>query len=247
MFGAVSNKDDFGMPREFFTAERHQRPHQPAPTSPNTRNWDVEMMQVLRTLSRLEDKVEKLSSALPEASSVQQPLPTSNAEHDCLEKSRVTLAGMYAAPEDKRLDSAADELVAVIHATEAATEEILSACETIDTIAHNIAAMNTEPMVVTTDDMAHIQECIIRIYQAATFQDITGQRITKVSRILADIEVRINSLADTLGVASLHLLQAAQTTEKSAYAMDEQHLLNGPARNGEGISQSDIDAMFNDF
>ena len=226
------------MPREFFTAERHLRRDEKLESG---RNWDVEMMQVMKTLNRLEEKVEKLSIALPDPA---QLTPNPNDNH-CLEKSRQELIEIYNPPPDKRLDSAAEELVAVIQATECATEEILSACEIIDAISQNISGKHTGILVMNADDLISIQECVIRIYQAATFQDITGQRITKVSRILGHIEERITKLADVMGMAGDDLLQVAKVAEQTADVLDEKSLLNGPARAGEGISQSDIDAMFN--
>lgn len=236
------------MPREYFTAERHNRrdDNPPAPS----RNWDLEMMHVLSTLSRLEEKVEKISTTLPDPEQIRQTLheiaPSLTAETMCLEKSRQELEFIYHAPAEKRLDSAAGELAAVIQTTEAATEEILSACEQIDAICHDVAASRTTHMTIVEDDMNCLQECVIRIYQAATFQDITGQRITKVSRILGDIENRIGLLANILGIASDQLDDVARKTDiTSTETVDEeQKLLNGPAMPGEGICQSDIDAMF---
>ena len=231
------------MPREYFTAERHQRRDDKAGTG---RNWEVEMMQVMKTLSRLEEKVEKLSSTLPDPADIAGNIkPAPDQAQNCLEQGRRQLEEICSPAADKRIDSAAEELVAVIQATESATEEILSACEVIDAVSQDISANRTTVMLISPEELAQIQECVIRIYQAATFQDITGQRITKVSRILSHIEQRITGLADTLGMAGDNLLQAATLTTQAADHFDEKKLLNGPAKMGEGISQSDIDAMFN--
>jgi chemotaxis protein CheZ len=82
----------------------------------------------------------------------------------------------------------------------------------------------------------------MRIFEACAFQDITGQRIAKVVNTLTFIEERLSSLqkvwGDTIGdVPADAPVEAAKTGEAI--------LLNGPALAGEGINQSDVDALMN--
>src|SRR5215470_173490 len=81
----------------------------------------------------------------------------------------------FEGPEMKRVTH---ELDAIVGGTEKATENILAAAEFIDQAANSLSA------VVKSDQdqaLAHdIQDQVIRIFEACNFQDLTGQRITKV-------------------------------------------------------------------
>jgi len=54
------------------------------------------------------------------------------------------------------------------------------------------------------------------------------------------VEQRVESLVDTLGRASLAEVEVAPDQEKT----DDELLLSGPQLEGEGLSQDDIDALF---
>jgi chemotaxis protein CheZ len=84
---------------------------------------------------------------------------------------------------------------------------------------------------------------VTRIFEACNFQDITGQRITKVVRTLKHIEGKIEVLIQALG-------EEVQKTHRSAAAADpnnEDSLLNGPQLPGNAIDQSEIDKLLASF
>lgn len=90
---------------------------------------------------------------------------------------------------DEYLPDASDELDAVVEATADATNAIMDSCETIESVMGEVSAeTSTKLMDATT-----------RIYEACTFQDITGQRIGKVVSALHNIEERVDALLHTLG------------------------------------------------
>src|SRR5690348_12045548 len=68
--------------------------------------------------------------------------------------------------------SATDELDAVIGDTESATHRIMDNCDAIAAIA---ADLDAEPRTA-------LNAAVTGIFEACNFQDITGQRITKVVR-----------------------------------------------------------------
>jgi chemotaxis protein CheZ len=129
------------------------------------------------------------------------------------------------------------ELDAVISATEAATNDIMGAAETID----DLAGRRRSQLASDADKAIaeEINERVIEIFEACNFQDITGQRITKVVKTLTFIEERVSAMM---------LLRGAVPVESNSIpdgAPDEDgHLLNGPALEGDGASQDDIDALF---
>lgn len=131
---------------------------------------------------------------------------------------------------DDRIPTAGRELEAVVDATEQATNRIMSAAEAI--------------MTVDPDDIEKFQimvgEQVIEIFEACTFQDITGQRISKVVKTLTHLETRINSLIEKLKLVDSD--DGVQETEEERRAREL--ILHGPQHEGEGVDQSDIDALF---
>ncbi|MEP3667543.1 MAG: hypothetical protein ABJN42_12535, partial [Roseibium sp.] len=70
-----------------------------------------------------------------------------------------------------------NELDAVVSGTEGATETILSAAEFIDETANTLSArVGKEESELAGD----IRDQVVQIFEACNFQDLTGQRITKV-------------------------------------------------------------------
>ena len=134
--------------------------------------------------------------------------------------------------------NATSELDAVVQATEDATNAILEATEQIDDLAaklHNGAT--TEDDRSAADD---IMQLTIKQIEACNFQDLTGQRITKVVGALNYVEDRMNAMIDIWGEADIAEVDASVSDETDG----DKNLLNGPAMAGEGIDQNDIDALF---
>lgn len=139
----------------------------------------------------------------------------------------------------RELSRVTNELDAVVFGTERATETILAAAEHIDERANTLSAK------LKGDDQglaADIQEQIVQIFEACNFQDITGQRITKVVGTLGFVEERILKMMEIWGgVESFKELEV-----ELEHRLGDQALLNGPSLGSDaGIaSQDDIDALF---
>lgn len=133
-----------------------------------------------------------------------------------------------------------DELDAIVHGTEQATEQILAAAENIDDNANKLAKVLTGE----EDQWTHeIQESVVSMFEACNFQDLTGQRITKVVNVLKFIEERIVSMMEIWGgIDHFQEIEVTNPLEKTG----DEALLNGPALGDEdGVaSQDDIDALF---
>ncbi|MEQ8747693.1 protein phosphatase CheZ [Pyruvatibacter sp.] len=131
-----------------------------------------------------------------------------------------------------RVDEATGELDAIVEATENATSAILEAAEHMDTVAADVAALdNGSPKAMAQSEK--IGELTAEIFTACSFQDITGQRISKVVAVLKELEQRTADLLDS---------SVIQSTKKNSDP--DAHLLNGPAAAGEGVDQEAVDAMF---
>jgi chemotaxis protein CheZ len=133
-----------------------------------------------------------------------------------------------------------DELDAVVGGTENATDQILAAAEAIDDKAANlIARLKGDNAALAAD----IQDKVVQIFEACNFQDLTGQRITKVVNVLKFIEDRVIRMMEIWG--GLETFQSIEADE-SLRRVGDAALLNGPALpEADGVaSQDDIDALF---
>jgi chemotaxis protein CheZ len=134
--------------------------------------------------------------------------------------------------ENDRVQSAVDELGAIVAATEFATEQILTAAETIEA---SVAAAPDNDAAATT------VEAVTSIYEACNFQDITGQRITRVMMLLRDVDERLVAIIEHVG-RDRFLAEAPPPRPDQRCA--DKALLNGPATTGTGLQQASIDTLF---
>ena len=77
-----------------------------------------------------------------------------------------------------------------------------------------------------------------RIYEACSFQDITGQRITKVVATLKTIDAKV---AQIVGAFS------GRRTDEAPAVPVLAMLENGPQLPGQAMDQSDIDKLLASF
>src|SRR5579875_1309084 len=87
------------------------------------------------------------------------------------------------------IPSATDELDAIVAHTAAATDAILETCETLDRVGAELKG----------DAATSLQDATTRIYEACGFQDITGQRITKVVATLKQIDGKVAHIMQAFG------------------------------------------------
>jgi chemotaxis protein CheZ len=132
------------------------------------------------------------------------------------------------------IPKATDELDAVVQATASATHRIMDAADVLMDLAGKLDAT----------DSARAMEAINSIFEACSFQDITGQRVNKVVGLLRNIQERISNMVERTGAEEM----ATAPRASALLPQDpDQALLNGPALPGQGRSQSEIDALLADF
>jgi chemotaxis protein CheZ len=125
---------------------------------------------------------------------------------------------------------ATDELDAIVAHTASATNAILESCETLDVVAAELDGAGA----------AQLQDATTRIYEACSFQDITGQRITKVVTTLKAIEQKVAQIVATFGARR-------QPGARAPAAAGDAALLNGPQLPAAAMDQSDIDQLLASF
>jgi chemotaxis protein CheZ len=136
-----------------------------------------------------------------------------------------------------KIPAVTDDLDAIVGHTEEATGVILDAAEKLEQVS---GKLDGEAQSVVND-------AVTRIYEACNFQDLTGQRITRVVKAIKDIETKVDALLTALN-AQLGLtadeVASIADNEVAPILSDESALLNGP-QNGTGAqSQEEIDRLF---
>ncbi|MBF0563210.1 MAG: protein phosphatase CheZ [Alphaproteobacteria bacterium] len=150
-----------------------------------------------------------------------------------------------ASADDDQIIMASNELDAVVEATETATTEILEQSEKMQEL---VGRMRQECGAGDTVNMeanlTELEDIATQLMISCGFQDLTGQRITKVINTLKYIELHINAMMKIWEIE-----QGTGDSNLMINAPDDQRpdkdLLNGPQMNGGGVSQDDIDALFN--
>ncbi|MCE7999914.1 MAG: protein phosphatase CheZ [Rhodobiaceae bacterium] len=144
---------------------------------------------------------------------------------------------------NNRIMSATGELDAIVTATERATSEILAAAERTQEIAEKLKEQGADE-----DLCDELEAHATAIFMACSFQDITGQRTTKVVQVLHYLEHRVNSMISIWGVEPGDVDKAMSTAHLDPQdARPDAHLLNGPQAEDKAPSQDDIDAMMNEL
>lgn len=129
------------------------------------------------------------------------------------------------------IPAAGQELDAIVQATEAATNTIMECAE---------AVMAADPKDAKAYQ-ATVNDRMMVIFEACSFQDITGQRVAKVVETLQHIEARVTRFADAVRTHDL----AGPLSDEEARRADRKRrlMLNGPQQAGEAIRQADVDAL----
>jgi chemotaxis protein CheZ len=133
------------------------------------------------------------------------------------------------------------ELGAVVGGTEEATQQILEAAEAIDNAATALAKVTSADQQKILSE--EIQERVVSIFEACNFQDLTGQRISKVMATMKFIENHITVMMDIWGGVDAIKSHAPPIVDDRE---GDARLLNGPKLDGDDghASQNDIDALF---
>jgi chemotaxis protein CheZ len=206
-----------------------------------------EIMSELRALRSLVKPAEDFSLQMIEGYKAQiaeaQKLKAElDLIYDAINRTKQEIATVHLTGfEGPEMTRVTNELDAIVGGTEHATEEILSQAEEIDQLAATLAARlkNDQDQALVAD----MQDRVIKIFEACNFQDLTGQRITKVVSTLTFIETHILRMMEIWG--GLDAFKDIEA-EKMSKREGDAGLLNGPKLAGETghASQDDIDALF---
>jgi len=140
-------------------------------------------------------------------------------------------------PGNNRIVTATEELDHVVKSTEKAAAEILSSAERVLAIAQELKDKGINDPLCN-----ELEEQGTNLLMACSFQDLTGQRMTKVVNTLRYLETRVNAMIEIWGITAQ---DAEKIVQQHIESKPDGHLLNGPAKDGEGVAQDDIDRLMN--
>ena len=227
--------------RMLFSAERRmmQKRGEPVPVA----SAGPDNAAVLKAIEEVKKLIEATGQAaakpvideLPEMSVLRGQL------HDLkgsIDKTKSEIAALHKPGEsDDKFTTAAMELDAIVKATEEATNNILGASEDIQDIAQSIHDRTDD--VKIQEDIAKISDLVIHIFENCNFQDITGQRTGKVVKTINYLEERILTMINIWGEEEFEGVELPADARS-----EDEKLLEGPQLDGQGISQDDIDSLF---
>lgn len=127
---------------------------------------------------------------------------------------------------ESHIPAATDELDAIVEHTAKATNDILDSCEVLESLQPRLSGPEAEA----------VSGAVTRIYEACSFQDITGQRIGKVVAALKAIESRVAAVTSGFVGQSPQPVPEAPMTEG-------RKLANGPQLPTHATSQAEIDRL----
>lgn len=128
-----------------------------------------------------------------------------------------------------RIPMAHEELGSVLAATAGATNRIMAAAEAL---------------IALPEGPGHrpaLEEHVNTIFEACAFQDITGQRISKVVDALQSFEQRLDRF---IGAVRARDAVSNDPVERARRERATELMLNGPQDATVATSQDDIDALF---
>lgn len=144
------------------------------------------------------------------------------------------------ADQDHAFESMGDQMDAIVEATESATNTIMEATERTEEANGKLREQITDPALVELLDQ--ITTNANSVFEACAFQDITGQRVNKVAKSVTYVEARVNALINLIGAEQVAEAEVVVPPDQEKSADDK--LMSGPQREGQGLSQDDIDKLF---
>lgn len=141
--------------------------------------------------------------------------------------------------DDGQVNAASSELAAIVNTTEKATNTILEMGEGVQETAERLLSImgNDEDVQSACGDIIGRMN---QMYEACNFQDITGQRVSKVVHTLEFIEERLRIIINVWGTEAF----ADIPIPNKGQLHETDELVTGPDSDDTGLSQDEIDSLF---
>ena len=131
-----------------------------------------------------------------------------------------------------------EQLDAIVGSTRDATDVIM------DSLEKNGDVVGKLKEVITDKDHVALLTQVLdnnnAVFEACAFQDLTGQRVTKIIKSVTYVEARVNTLMEIWGRKELDRIKI----EPDGELTEDEILLHGPQLKADAISQDEIDKLF---
>lgn len=152
---------------------------------------------------------------------------------------------------EEKLPEASDQLAAIVSTTEHATKKIMDSCDEINATHERVRdrllsiepALDPDVMASIEDSLMEAQTSSMQIYEACTFQDLTGQRIQKIVETIKEVERQVLRMVIVFGLNNENTKNLDENKKKELQS--DADLLNGPQLPGNSLEQDDIDDILN--
>lgn len=193
----------------------------------------TQLASALGDMRRLFDEQAMLLSSAGRADVLRRELQEMAAT---IEQARREVAALQPKNADSnRLMIATNELDAIVSTTERASFDILQSAERLMELAARARKAGTDAELCNAMEAA-----VTDIFTACSFQDLTGQRTSKVVGALRYVEQRVMAM---MSLWAAEPGRAAPPPSEPEDTRPDAHLLGGPSDNG--VSQDDVDALMN--
>ncbi len=144
--------------------------------------------------------------------------------------------------EKDHFSTMSDLLDGIVEEADSASNKIMENMEASEILLEKVRAHVTDKEILSLLDQ--ITEHDNSVFEACAFQDLTGQRVSKIAKSLKFIEDRIKRLIYMWGRDELAAIVAEYKLNELGDEDPDKKLLNGPQRIGVAITQDEIDKLF---
>jgi chemotaxis protein CheZ len=129
---------------------------------------------------------------------------------------------------------AIEKLDDIVRGTEGAANQIIDACTALEALADDLGGEAAD----------RIGEATMAIYEACSFQDLAGQRITNITKTLGLIEGKLSELTSQFGLLADDPRDLAEAMENGQGDPLENVQLSGPQHPDSATDQESVDRLF---
>ena len=178
----------------------------------------------------------KIMKDLPASQKLEENL---NALFRYVDRVRVEIATLNKSGDgDDKFMTMSKQLDGVVEATKDASDRIMDAVENSNAASDKLREALSDPAQLELLD--RIIDSNNVVFEACAFQDLTGQRVTKIVKSVSYVEARVTALRAIWGNRELDAFEVKQKDERT----EDEKLLHGPQITAEAISQDEIDRLF---
>ena len=131
-----------------------------------------------------------------------------------------------------------EQLDAIVESTKEATDVIMDSLEKNGDVVGKLQKLLTDQDQIAL--LSQILDNNNAVFEACAFQDLTGQRVTKIIKSVTYVEDRVNNLMEIWGRKELEKIKIESNVDLTA----DEKLLHGPQLKADAISQDEIDKLF---